>query len=163
MAAPEIDIVKATVHHAWKMAPHMRQADVLECRASGGYEPLEALDVSLRVSTAAYALMVGGEVACLFGVAPVPSDTILGAGDVGIVWLLGTTVIDRHPRAFLRLCRPVLRELFAYFPVLVNAIDARYISAIRWARWLGFEVQSAVDWGFEHRPFHFITARRGHV
>jgi hypothetical protein len=38
--------------------------------------------------------------------------------------------------------------------VLENFIDARYEAAVRWAKWLGFDVGAPVPYGPAGMPFH---------
>jgi hypothetical protein len=162
LAARKVEIVPATEAHAHELAPSLRPADAAEVKASGGFEPLDALLASLGVSEVASTLLIDGKVAAIFGVAPAHFD-VEGEGvrDVGVVWLLGGTALFEAPLSFLRRCRPVVREFLERYPLLMNAIDARYEKALRWAKWLGFQVMEPVPFGFEGRPFCFISLGRG--
>lgn len=155
---PTLEITRATENHAKALAPMMRPEDVAEVLASGGYTPESALADALGMSSESFAVMLGAEVAALFGVAPV---ALLGG--VGAVWMLTSRIVDECPVAFLRACRRELPRLLQRWPVLVNAIDARYSRALRWAAWAGFEVGDPVPFGTAGLPFHPIILRRPYV
>lgn len=160
--ADEVQLLPATPAMAEELARTMRPEDAAEVFASSGKGPHAALVDSIERSDGALALLFDGEVAAMWGVAPVPgtAPTLLGGPLVGVVWLLTGAAVSRRRNTFLRLCRPAVRGLLRRYPVLVNAIDARYQVAVRWARWLGFRVDEPVPFGFEGRPFHFISLRR---
>lgn len=154
------DLQPATEAHARALAPLMRPEDAAEVKASGGYEPLAALLDAVSMSERPLALLFDGEVAAIWGVVPLPAPTFLGESRTAVVWLLTGAAVERHPLAFLKLCRPALRMLLDRYPTLINAIDERYTVAVRWAKWLGFDVWPALPFGVDGLPFHFITISR---
>ena len=165
MAAPDIQLHVATEAHARALAARMRPADAAEVSSSLGVGALEAVLASMAVSEVTWAAIFDGEVAGLFGVARLQDapGTLLGGPDVGVVWLLTSSAVDGNRRAFLRYSRAILSALLQRYPILVNAIDARHVAALRWARWLGFTVSAAVPYGVEGLPFHPISIRSPHV
>jgi hypothetical protein len=152
MAAVEVAIVSATKEHARELAPRMRAAEVAEIRASGNLSPLGALLLGVEASRPAYTALFDGEVACMWGVVPLRTSAL--AGRVGAAWLLTSELVERHPVAFYRRCRPALALLFEVYDALVNAIDARHAQAVRWGRRLGFRLEDAAPFGAEALPFH---------
>lgn len=150
----ELVIVKSRLRHAAALAPLMRAEDTAEVLASGGFSPFQALRSSMRHSKVCRTALVAGEVAAIFGAMADPEP------GVGIVWMLTGQAVTKHPRAFLRACRPALAELHKDFPILWNAIDARYEAAIRWARWLGGEVLQPTPFGVSGLPFCPVFFRR---
>lgn len=144
----------------WPVAEAMRGDDAQELAASG-LSKREGLLQSMALSTFAFTFFLCGEMAGMWGVWPAfPPTTALGTEPVVGVWLLTTTAVDRHPKAFLKASRAVLASLLDKYPALVNVVDARYERAIRWARHLGFEVLQAVPHGPLAMPFHPIRIRR---
>jgi hypothetical protein len=133
--AVNVDILPATNEHALELAPKLREADVAELMAMGARTALRALTDSMAVSPDCYALLFDGEVAAIFGVFPVSA-----LGGLGLVWLLSGPAVDRHPMAFLRLSRPVLKMLLRRCPRLFNFTDARYVKALAWLEWMGFRI-----------------------
>lgn len=151
--------MRATEEHALALAPTMRPEDAAEVLASGGYSPEEALVESLKVSSEAYTLLLDGKPAVMWGVVAMPTRTILEP-PTGVVWLLGGEAIRRRKRLFLRLSRVGVSLLLERYALLVNAVDARYVGALRWVRWLGFKVGEAEPFGEAGLPFHPISIRR---
>lgn len=149
----------ATLADAAALAPHVRPADAAEVLAATGRPTLEGVEDSLRTSEAAWALELDGELAALLGVAP-GEDSLLAGPSFHVAWMITAAAVDRHPAAFGRATRRIFRELLAVYPVLFQAIDARHLVALRWARWLGAEVLAAVPFGPERLPFHPVILRR---
>lgn len=147
-------IVPATLELIEAMEPHVRQADIEELRAAGGNTPGEAMREGLRMSMEAWIGLVDGEPICCFGVNAV---SLLGRS--GVPWMIGTDRIDRHAAGFLRRCRPVVQGWSESFDLLWNYVDARNTRAIRWLRWLGFEILPAQAYGLLGLPFHRFEMR----
>lgn len=119
------------------LAAAMRQADRDELAVSSGRSPLEALRLSLRMSSHAVAAEdVGHGIVCMFGV-----GSLGFLSEEGCVWLLGSDLIEKHWRLFVRLSPRYLRSMLDHYPVLVNAVDARQVKVVRWLGWLGFSVE----------------------
>lgn len=154
--APEIRIVDATRAHALELAPRVRQEDADEVKASGGYEPLQALEGAMAVSVLSMSLLIDGQVAAMFGVAPSAEH---GPG-VGYPWLLSSAAVKHHQKAFFKLSGPAVEQLLAIFPTLVQYVDARYVAALRWLKRLGFELRPPIIFGVESRPFVPVILRR---
>lgn len=148
-----VEVVPATPAHAEALAPRMRTEDAAEVLASLGREPLEALLGSLEASSEAWTLLIDGEVAAMGGAVPFQTGA-------AIVWLLTGDLVERRPIVFQRTCRSMLAQLQERWPVLVQAIDARYTRAVRWAQHLGAEVGPAQSFGVGGLPFHPIVIRR---
>lgn len=157
--ASDIALVPATVEHAEALAASMRAEDAAECMAYGIFEsPRAAVLLSLEKSEAAWTLMLGGEVAALFGVAPAVGPDF--PDDCGEAWALTGDVVARHRKAFLRASKAAIQLLLGQRSRLVSHIDASYLSAIRWAAWLGFDVGAPEPFGVSGEPFCFVSLRR---
>lgn len=154
----DVHVLEATLAHAVELAPRLRAADAAEVRASGGYAPLEALEVALASSAVAGTLLIDGQVAAMFG-----ACAVSGTRNLGVAWALTGQMVDRHRREFMRVSREQLHQLLRIWPFLVNRVDARYEPALRWARWLGASVGPPVPFGVEKRPFHTVLFAAGRV
>lgn len=135
MAGHEIAILPATDRHAHALAPRMRAGDAAEVMASNGYTPIGACLAALGVSSYARTLLIDGEVAAMWGVAP--ANVLTGLGSA---WLLTTDIIDRHRRLFVRLSRLEVKRLLQMYSTIFQFVDARYRAALRWAEAIGFTV-----------------------
>lgn len=153
MPARGVTLERATEAHARELAPRIRREDALEVLASSRQSPLEALLEGLEVSAPAYAVRFDGELGLLGGVAP-------GRPGVGHPWMLTSDLVERHRVAFVQVVRDCLDAWLERFPVLENAVDARYERALRWARRAGFQVDPPAPFGAEGLPFCRITLRR---
>ena len=143
-------VVPAHRDHIFYLANNMAEADRREVNAAVGLGPYQALEDSLNRSVAAWTGMVGdSRPVCMFGVCPID---ILGG--VGSPWLLGTDEISRHAKTFLKLNRLYVPKMLELFPRLVNYVDARHETAIRWLKWLGFRFEeNPVAYGPFKLPF----------
>jgi hypothetical protein len=145
-------IIPATRDHAISMAPNMRAAEVREVFDSLGRAPEEALLFELDQSATAWAWIVDGEVATMFGIV---TPTLLDLNSYP--WLLTTPLVETHARAFARGCRTHLPELLAHHPRLVGMVDSRYALSVRWLEWLGAQIDPARPHGPAQALFHPFT------
>jgi hypothetical protein len=148
----------ATREHAERLAPSMREGDAAEILASGGYRPLPGLLAALRWSRlhgAAWAGLIDGEVAALFGVG---KQTLLSP--TAHPWLLTGDHVERTPLLFWRASKAVLATWLEEHEQLEQYVDARYAQALRWAGRLGFTIEPAAPFGRARLPFHRIVLRR---
>lgn len=150
----ELVIAWPTSEHIAQLAATMRAADRLELEAVG-YTPVDALENALLASEVSAAALIDGEVLCLFGVVD-RTPTLLGPRR-GEAWLLTSAAVDRHPLAFWRASKRLVRELAARWPTLINRVDARHTSALSYLARLGFRVSPAKPWGLRGEPFHPVA------
>lgn len=142
-------IVTATKTHALMMAPHVRAAEVREIADSDGLTPVRALLREVERSSSAWAWIVDGEVACMFGiVAPNALDY------ASYPWMITTPLVEENWRQFARSCRELLPEILARHPRLTGMVDARYEVSVRWLQWLGANLGEPRPWGAAGAPFH---------
>lgn len=120
----------------------MRAEDVAELAALN-QQPLPALVESLRASELALALVVGGQVAAMFGVGQLPGVS----ARVGQAWVLTGEAVTAHPKVFLKTSRLAVAQLLELYPVLFNLVDTRYTASLRWLQWLGFEIGAPLPFG----------------
>lgn len=153
------EVVKATPLHAHTMMwEGIRPEDESELWAAASKTPLQVLLQGLKESHEAWVGLADGVPFCMVGVAP---RSILGS--TGVPWMVGTVALDRHAKAFLRACRPVLQEMLGRYEHLENWVDARNSRAIRWLWWMGFDVGPTEPYGWMGLPFHHFEMRRAHV
>lgn len=128
---------------SWLIRADLREAEVLELAALG-HTCEECMTLGLA-STGAQTFFIGDEIGGMFGV----SD--------GVLWGVFTNEIDRHPLAFLRASRRYISSLDIE---VTNYVDARNAKAVRWFRWLGFDVSAPEPYGINGALFHKFTNAR---
>jgi hypothetical protein len=133
-----VEIRRATLEDAVEMAPRMRSEDAAEVWSLSRQTPFEALSASLDLSgSQAWTVRVNGKIMAMWGIV----DVSMVSG-VAVPWLLTTAEVDRHPKKFLRACREAIVFLRRHYTLSMNRVDVRYGKALRWARRIGFEVES---------------------
>lgn len=140
------EIRPATVFDAAVVAAGIRPGDKQELAAMG-YQPLVAVLMSMQDSSRSWAGVVDGEVICVFGVGTWPDGT-------GRPWMIGTALLDKHAKLFLSHCRECVSAMRGGYALLHNHVDVRNERAIRWIKWLGFEIGPAVPVGMNGEPFY---------
>ena len=149
-------IVEAGPQHVAEMAVNMRHADREEAYAQTGAHPAFGVGASYGSATIAWAGLVDGQVACVFGVSP--ADEI--DGKVGHPWMIGSPLVEKHQKRFLRECREYVDAMLGLYPVLENYVDVRNTTAIRWLRWLGFDILEARPYGPYKMMFYLFRKER---
>lgn len=146
----DIRIVAASVEMAPFLAATLRDADRREATVLAGEEGLVGeIETSIRRSAFAFAALESRGIIAIWGVAPV---TLLGSR--AAPWCLFSHLAMDHRRAIARHSRALLRPIVERFPDLVNLVDSRNEPAIRWLRWLGFDIGPPVPVGPGRVPFH---------
>lgn len=145
-------IVPATEELALRMAPQLVVDDCRELRAGVSREEISISAV--RESTAAWAWILDGEPACLFGVVP---RSIMGSR-TATVWLLATPAIRRDLRTFWLGSKFMVEHLLARFPRLEGFVDERFGASCRWVLKLGFKVGPPTSYG--GTPLRYFVMER---
>lgn len=140
------EIVPAMEEHVDQLVANIAEADAQEIYAATGYEPRRVLRAHLPYDS--WAALADGEVFCLFGL--VHNSFI---GNVATPWLICSKDMPKHSKKFLRGTKLLLAEWLKYYD-LVNYVDARHTRAIRWLKWLGFELEEAKPFGPFGLSFH---------
>jgi len=129
------------------LAAKMREADVLEIKASNGVTPLEALQRGFDISNA-QSIIHNGELIGMFGCARV--DDLIGSP-----WMLGSDKIPQIKKDLLTQSVEWVKEVNHQYPLLVNYVDARNKVSIRWLNHIGFSfVQLIPTFGVGGVPFY---------
>jgi hypothetical protein len=136
----------------------MRREDADEVMASGSLSPGDAVAESVDCTPDPKTLLINDEVACIFGLAV--SFVSIAGSRVVIPWALTTDTVDRYPKTFYKTSKQVVVKMFAENEVLVNYVDARYTSAVKWLRLLGFWVGEPEDLGPHGVKFRPIVRKK---
>jgi hypothetical protein len=128
----------------WLFLDDLRQVEIDELAALGT-DSERCMRLGL-LAGGARTVFINDEPAAMFG--------IVDYGDHNIVWAVFTRAIERHPVAFLRESK---RLADAFDREVENFVDARNVKAVKWFRWLGFEVSEPQPYGPEGVLFHRFT------
>lgn len=146
----------ATIEDAICVALNVREADRLEIWASDQLTPVAALVRAYNRSAACFCLVVDGEIACIYGVAPL--STLTGTASP---WMIGTDLIKKNQFTFLRKCKKSVLDMVRPYSTLTNYVDSRNKLSIRWLKWLGFNVNARPEpYGAMGMLFHRFELRK---
>lgn len=129
-----------------EILPIIRQADRDEIEGALQIDLASSIEEGLSDCCKASKIVVDGQVVAIFG------DTAHDA-HTGIPWLISTVHVERHPKAFLQVCKPEVEEMLTRHQTLLNFVDVRNTVAIRWLEWLGFTFGEPVGYGPLAMPF----------
>lgn len=135
------------------LAAHLREADLIEIAAAGEADPLVAILDGIRRSDWCLVATADGVPALIVGVAPLGSML----SDTGVPWMLGTDLVTRHQRAFIRLAPAYIVRMQSAFSHLLNFVHAENTSAVRWLKRVGFHLEPVAPYGPHGAPFHKFT------
>lgn len=158
MADPKLEVRDVTDEDIAYVARWMRERDKLEVWASDRMEPLEAIKESVHLSHFVKVFVIDGKPAAIYGVADLQPNLV--GTRFGVPWVLTTEVVSRNPREFIRASRRILPTLFNGYDVLLNYVDVRYVSAVRWLKSLGFWVGAPVPFGVAGELFHPFVLKK---
>lgn len=153
MPNPVVEVRPVESGDVEALAAGLRAQDRAELGAAGHPDHLHAIRVSVSMSDWCRTATVGGEVACIFGVAP-----YAGLLDPrGIPWMLGTDLVPQNRRALVRLAPGYIRAMLQLYPHLLNTVHAPNTLAVRWLARAGFTLHAPHD----HRgePFHLFEMK----
>jgi len=126
-----------TVFDCQHLMSNLRPHDEAEVVALGGRTATELWD-AVRASHEAQAVFEDGKLVCIYGINPHPAKC------VGIVWLLGTPLLDSRMISLCKQAREVIARWQQSFAVLTNCTDSRNTRILVWLRWLGFRLVGAI-------------------
>lgn len=152
MSRPVVERLPVDEHWIEALLSSVRPADRLEFESIRGLSVEQEVRDSIAGSLDPRALVVDGELLVLFG-------DIRFSEQVGVPWMISTSAVERHRRAFLDECDRQIAAMRLRHLVLINYTDARYAAALRWMRWLGFHMHEAVPYGANGELFHPFTLR----
>lgn len=155
MSQPAVEFRRPAPADAITLAATMRAQDVAEVHATGRTDLLAVIEEGIARSTMCWAAYVDGELAAIFGCAPFGSML----DPRGVPWLLGTDLIPRHRRIFVRESRPYIARMLAAYPSLINAVHAENTVAVAWLRRMGFHLEPATPI-HTGAMFHVFTMSR---
>lgn len=135
-------IVPAEIGHVREILPNLRKADIVEGEIATGLSAEEALTDSVMLSYEAIAAYADDCLVMLAGVAPVSLTS-----SVARPWMVGTDELSKHAFRLCKENRCYVKKWLAWFSYLENWVDAENKPALKWLKWLGFELEDPIPWG----------------
>lgn len=136
---------------ALELVEYMRPEDKEECMALVDGDLAMHLMASVHNCSRCFTVRdPEGKLILMFGVATYPTEQ-----RTGVVWLLGTTLMEKYSYDFIRQSKFWLNELFGnHYDLLCNVVYHKNELHIRWLKWLGFKFIRKVAIG--KKGEHFI-------
>jgi hypothetical protein len=135
-------IVPATIEHVEALVSRVRKEDLDELRAALDIDAHTALLMSFSLSVECYTWLHGDEVAAVFGVSPDPD-----CAGVGCPWMIGSDLVKRESKFFLKHSRKCVDRFNALFPLLENYVHPTNTLSLRWLEWCGFSFGEPEPYG----------------
>lgn len=124
------------------LAETMRAVDRIECSVIARATPRDALRQCVDGAEWTLAAFdADGVIVTAFGV------TANFMGDEGFPWMLSANGIERYAKAVLTFAPRYVADMRERFQRLSNVVHADNRSAIRFLRWLGFEIGKPMQLG----------------
>lgn len=113
------------------VAENMRESDAREVWTTSRATPWTALHTSIALSAEAHVFRADGVPAMIYGLGVTPER-------IGVPWLLGTNVLDKHRKSFMQVCKSAVRRWRNEHVLLQNRVLADNAESIRFLAALGF-------------------------
>lgn len=150
-----IRYVPTTIYHISELLHDLRAADRAEVAAARGrVTAMQLWDDVKGAHRVITAMDSCNRVVAVFGVSRHPAEA-----DVGVVWLLGTDLLDRYIVSLCKEARRFIVDWHKTFCILTNFTDERNTRVLRWLRWLGFIFAPEPILVRGHRFIQFISSR----
>lgn len=156
MSQSVVDVASPRPGDVQELVANLRDQDRAECIAAGVTDIEAAVAHGIRTSTLCWSARVDGELACIFGVAPI--GTVLDPR--GACWMLGTPLVRKHRRMLQELTPRYIAEMLEAYPHLLNQVHANNTVATRWLRKMGFVLQHPIPVPPHGELFHLFEMKR---
>lgn len=143
-----VEVVRYEPAHAPLLIAGLREIDRRELYEMTRLDAADGLDLTIAGAVACWTAMDDGAVVCAFGI-----NRRSALSNVGVPWLVGTSLVETHARRFARQSRDYLDRFSQVFPQMENFCLAENAATIRWLKWLGFDMDEPQPMGFSRAPF----------
>lgn len=152
----EVKFYNPSLDDVMALVPLIRADDRKEVERLGNTIE-QALAQSFRDSDHLWLAELDGKPACIIGI-----GTVSYIGNVGTPWFLTTDVMETMAakRALLAYSPVFVADFLEKYDNLVNYVDARYIRALRWLKWLGFTIGEIERSSITGHPFRRVSMER---
>ncbi len=152
----DVQVTRAVPADAVELAANLRDQDKAELDAGGHTDHEQVIRMSIERSLHAWTARVDGEMAAVFGVAPLASML----DPRGVPWMLGTPLVPKHRRILARLAPGYIAQMLEAFPHLLNQVHTKNAVATGWLRKMGFVLQHPTPIPPHGELFHLFEMKR---
>lgn len=145
-------LVRALPEHIEPVSNNVRQQDIDEIYASGGWTIRECLEWAFENSFWVSTILNDDEPVAILGVTPYSY-----VSEVAVPWLIATKSVTKIPVQFLRISRKYVQTVSDIYPILINYVDDRHSESIRYLKSVGFSVSDPEPYGYLQLPFRKFT------
>lgn len=154
-----------------ELVKNMRPMDRLETRVfcEKGETVKDRVQRSVKESTVCWAVLDGDELICIYGYQSIKEKNKRGEHkhrnklrDIGLVWCLGTELIEKHGREFTRVARKFIDEVAAlHREGIYNMIHADNTLSRKWLKACGCFVFKDAPLTLKGQPFTWFKKVTG--
>ena len=149
-------IRKSTHADCTYLGSRLRSQDQVECEAHG-HNGYTALNIGFTISPHCYTILDPVHLLpmAMYGVTD-------GEQGLGLIWMLCSKEIEKHPKTFLRGSIEALQDLWdtTEYPALYNYTHTANDLHHRWLRWLGFTFLRKVEAKPSLYFYEFVKLRK---
>ena len=140
----------AKVDDVYVLYPKIREVDVEEVDATIGLNIKDGLMASYQTSDETYTMVADdGDLVGMFGVSKTADPLI------AVVWMLCSERLPQYSKSFIKLSKQWVKEQNKQYSILMNYVDARNTTSIKWLKHLGFVLIKRVEeFGIGKKPFY---------
>lgn len=149
-----VKIEQPTDEYLAYLSQNLRGIDVREMWLMHRYTPRIAIKSGAQLSDKCFVVTADGIPVIIFGVEGE------GLSDRASIWMLATDQIKRIQKSFLKRSRAVFLDLINDYDMVYNYVYEKNSIALRWLKWLGFNIHEAEPTGAEGALFHLVEYRR---
>lgn len=148
MAVADIEIRRYQDGDGRYVADNIRECDRKEIVHLALMRPWPAIRVTVAHAVGAWTGLSNGEIGVIFGI-----NRKTHFSEIGVPWLLGTPLLDRHSVRMLRESRHYFERMERAFPKMENWVMAENRKSVQWLSWLGFDMSEPMPIGVGGKEF----------
>ena len=134
----KVKIVESVLDDVYELAPRLRQDDINEVKALG-FKPEQSLLQGFIYSDICYSVKHNNKTIGMF-----ETTNYNLPNKWGSIWFLGSDETVNFPVTFIREGKKFLKQAFQKYDILVNAVDSRNTSHIKYIEHIGLIISNPI-------------------
>lgn len=132
----------------YPIANNMREMDARECMSMFLMRPLEALKDSFKRSDKVKVVIYNDKPVAMFGICSSSALT-----NYGVIWMLSTGVVDKHPFTVLKYLEPEIDEICKGYELVYNYVSVDNKGMLKALKKMKFQLSESQSTGVISRKF----------